>query len=152
MGLDQYLYAKLYTSNSDNFSSELYSSIVEASGAENFMADYIPSIEVSVKLGQWRKANQIHDWFVRNIQHGEDNCMAHYVSREQLQELQTTCEEVIADHSLAETLLPTSSGFFYGSDEYDDYYFENLAFTLDLISKALTKVPEDWDFSYDSSW
>ena len=35
----------------------------------------------------WRKANQIHKWFVDNCQEGDDNCQRHYVSRENLEEL-----------------------------------------------------------------
>ena len=35
----------------------------------------------------WRKANQIHKWFVDNIQNGVDDCGEYYVSKENLEAL-----------------------------------------------------------------
>ena len=45
-------------------------------------------------VAYWRKANQIHNWFVLNVQNGEDDCGTYEVSEEQLQELLDTCIEV----------------------------------------------------------
>jgi hypothetical protein len=33
-----------------------------------------------IELAYWRKANQIHNWFVKNVQNGQDNCMPYEVS------------------------------------------------------------------------
>ena len=43
--------------------------------------------EITEEVGYWRKANQIHNWFVANVQDGEDKCQKAYVSKEQLSKL-----------------------------------------------------------------
>ena len=35
-------------------------------------------------VGYWRKANQIHNWFVQNVQGGEDDCGIYEVSQAKL--------------------------------------------------------------------
>jgi hypothetical protein len=87
------------------------------------------------------------------VQNGEDDCRPAYLMREQLIELDTLCEQVLANHDLAEELLPTESGFFFGSTEYDEYYFGELEDTREIIKRALA-IPDGWnmDFEYQSSW
>ena len=102
-------------------------------------------------VGYWRKANQIHHWFVENVQCGVDECQEVYVPRTKLIELRGLCETVLHDRSKAPELLPTQEGFFFGSYEYDEGYFQDLIDTIAIIDLALT-LPETWDFSYQSSW
>jgi hypothetical protein len=42
-------------------------------------------------VGYWRKANQIHRWFVENVQDYEDDCGYYEVDREQLEQLLDAC-------------------------------------------------------------
>ena len=107
--------------------------------------------EVSIEAGYWRKANAIHAWFVKNVQEGKDDCCKYDVARGDLANLADICREVLSDHSKATELLPTASGFFFGNYEYDDWYFPKLEDTVTIIEKALA-LPEDWDFTYQSSW
>ena len=44
----------------------------------------------------WRKANQIHGWFVKNVQDEEDDCGYYEVSKEDLEGLLYTCKAVQA--------------------------------------------------------
>jgi hypothetical protein len=104
-----------------------------------------------MKIGYWRKANAVHQWFVDNCQNGEDDCRDAYVSREKLEELLSVTKEVLADHSKADELLPTQSGFFFGSTEYDEYYFQDLELTQKILENALS-MSDEWDFGYQSSW
>lgn len=100
----------------------------------------------------WRKANQIHKWFVENVQYGEDDCREYEVTREQLQELKRICEEVKNNPEKAKELLPTQSGFFFGSTEYDEMYFYDIDDTINQLN-ALFKIDEKYDyFVYHSSW
>ena len=58
---------------------------------------------------------------------------------------------MLSDRSQAEELLPTTSGFFFGSTEYDEYYFEE----LERTEKELTELLRDktWDYlEYQASW
>lgn len=50
---------------------------------------------------------------------------------------------VLKDTSLAEELLPTQSGFFFGSTAYDQYYIEDLKDTVEQINKILEEVDFD---------
>lgn len=47
---------------------------------------------VSEGVGYWRKANQIHNWFVQNVQNGYDDCSCYEVSKERLEELLDICK------------------------------------------------------------
>lgn len=108
---------------------------------------------VCIDAGYWRKANMIHQWFVENVQDNEDDCRIYHVSRESLKTLYNLCCEIYKDKNAnkAQELLPTQSGFFFGSTQYDDDYFEDIKLTIDIIDKAL-KLDERWEFYYQSSW
>jgi len=108
--------------------------------------------EIVIKAGYWRKANQIHRWFVQNVQDGKDDCGTYYVSRQCLIDLRDLCKKVSENKELAPTELPTESGFFFGNTEYDDWYYQDLAETIEIIDKALTLDQHQWDFEYHSSW
>lgn len=155
MGLDQYLYAEKYLSNSewqDKKIRQQFNDVVEACDASDVMTKaYLPSASVKFQVGYWRKANQVHDWFVNNCQDGEDDCREYRVNREQLEELRDLCQRVLDNHALASEYMPTSEGFFFGSTEYDDYYFECLEETIGIIGQALT-LEKEYDFTYQSSW
>jgi hypothetical protein len=154
MGLDQYLYAKKFAHNSSwakDEDKQLFASLVAISKAEEFMEKDFPSAFVEVKVAQWRKQNAIHNWFVQECQGGEDECQTVSVEREKLEELRDLCRQVLADTTLADELLPTSNGFFFGSTDYDGWYIEGLTYTADTIDRLLT-MSNDWDFEYSSSW
>ena len=157
MGLDQYLYASNYLSGGKWQSEEkqsAYAKIAEAIGADKFVSEELPSISINVKVGYWRKANQVHQWFVDNVQDGEDNCAEYYVSREQLQELLQTCKDVQASKhpDVALDLLPPQTGFFFGSYEVDEWYWSQIDDTVKQLETVLENVPDTWDFAYQSSW
>ena len=92
----------------------------------------------------WRKANQIRNWFVENCGYPEDgNCEEIEVSKEDLENLVDTCRKVINNPKLAKDLLPRSSGFFYGSQEYDEWYFEDLEDTVSACERIIRDT--DWE-------
>ena len=100
----------------------------------------------------WRKAKAIHKWFVENIQDGVDDCGEYEVTVEQLTELRDLCHQVIENRELAEELLPTQSGFFFGSTDYDEWYFENLINTINCLDDLLAETDVGDTFVYWSSW
>ena len=119
----------------------------------NIPGDYkIKSFEIEVVY--LRKANAIHQWFVDNCQDGVDDCQKHSVEIEQLKELYELVCNVLANKTLAEKLLPTSSGFFFGSYEYDKYYYSDLSDTKSYLEELLKF---DWcelgyALYYHASW
>lgn len=66
---------------------------------------------VSIQVAYWRKANQIHNWFVQHCGGGEDNCQRIYVSREDLEELLKTCKKVLKSCELEESWSESFGGF-----------------------------------------
>lgn len=149
MGLDMFLYAKQYLPDWSQAGQKLQADIAglfpELAGTD------IKPKRIELEVGYWRKANQIHGWFVDNVQEGKDECQPHYVDREKLEELRALCQSVIDNPSLAEKVLPARSGFFFGDTGYGEWYIEDLKWTVKVIDRAL-KLPEDWDFEYLSSW
>lgn len=141
MGLDMYLTAEHYYWRDDKRPE-----IPEIPTGYNLRT-------ITVEAAYWRKANQIHNWFVKNVQDGVDNCEPYYVSMKDLVTLRELCKEVLADHSKAETLLPVQSGFFFGSSDYDDWYFMDLQDTVEQLDKVFESFPSDaWSFEYRASW
>jgi hypothetical protein len=105
------------------------------------------------EIGYWRKANQIHRWFVQNVQNGVDDCGEYKVTKEQLIQLHNVCNDVLNDHSLAEELLPAQSGFFFGNTDYDEWYFNDLRNTKRIIDEILEYKSYCLDdLYYSSSW
>ena len=143
MGLDMYLSAKRYIWNKE-------SEGVKVSGID--IPAPLELKELGCQAAYWRKSNQIHGWFVDNVQDGEDDCKSYYVSRENLQELVDLCRKVLANRELAAELLPPNEGFFFGGYEYDDYYFDDLQRTADELTVLLETVDDSWSFEYQSSW
>jgi hypothetical protein len=152
MGLDMYLSAKryLWKNGDESISREIEGLIgVESDPEKRFLGASFVAKEVSIEAMNWRKANAIHGWFVRRCQDGKDECQESYVSREQLKELVELCHEALdkPDH---EVLEPTA-GFFFGSYEKDEWYYQDLKATIEGIEKAL-ELPESFQFYYQASW
>lgn len=127
-------------------------------GGKKIPIDFKRIVYIEEEGCYWRKANQIHKWFVDNVQNGVDNCGDYYVSTKNLQELLDVCKEVKASPDKAPELLPTQEGFFFGGTEYDEWYFKDIDYTIEQLSKILEEekqLNEDGfysDFEYHSSW
>lgn len=156
MGLDMYLskktYVKHWEHNGDNnFEIEVSKHSIPAEHIKPERITYV--IE---EVGYWRKSNQIHNWFVRNVQDGEDNCNEYEVSKEDLETLLEVCNQVLANHDLAEELLPSQNGFFFGSTDYDEWYFKDLEHTVEIIESIFSEKDKNGylsgDILYGSSW
>lgn len=157
MGLDMYLHARKFVSgynHSSDEEKEIFKTITEAVGLQDMHDERYAT--VSVNVAYWRKANHIHDWFVKHVQGGEDDCKEYFVSRETLMELEQTCRKVVeaGTGEVASELLPTASGFFFGGTDYDEYYFEATDWTAKRLAEilGLPAGMNGFDFYYSSSW
>ena len=155
MGLDMYLVGKRYLSGFNEADKKVAEAVGEMfSELKNIPGRFgtaSPVKQIEVEVGYWRKANAVHDWFVKNVQDGEDDCKSYYVSREKLEELRSLCQRVLDDREQARELLPTTQGFFFGSTEYDEWYFKDIESTIRIVDSAL-ELPDSWDLEYHSSW
>lgn len=64
--------------------------------------------------------------------------------------------KVIKDPTVARKLLPTSGGFFFGSTDYDEYYYDDLVETKKIVEGVLKEIKENSGrfvaYYYSSSW
>jgi hypothetical protein len=49
-------------------------------------------------------------------------------------------------------LLPPVAGFFFGSDQIDDWYWEGIKDTADKLTAIIDETSEDQMFEYQASW
>lgn len=152
MGLDMYLRGSLYLGWEDEDpTKQIIANVISVMKFE--LPTSIKVQSVRFELMYWRKSNHIHQWFVNNVQGGDDDCGEYVLSVDNLKELLATCEEVLADHLKAPDLLPTQSGFFFGSTDYDESYFEDTQETANrLHSLLLAPVLNELDITYQASW
>jgi hypothetical protein len=101
----------------------------------------------------WRKCNQIRKWFVDHVE-GIDNCEQVEITKTDLISLLDDVNKVLEDNSLAEKILPTQSGFFFGSTEYDEFYFSDLERTKTELIRIIDDVGlwETCTVYYFESW
>lgn len=155
MGLDMYLrgsrYLYAYGDGDDrNLSREIQNLFPELADRQGRFDESVVK-EIEIEAGYWRKANQIHKWFVDHVQDGEDDCGTYSVSRAQLTELLELCQRVLGFRHLANELLPSAEGFFFGNTNYDDGYYQDIEHTITILNAAL-QLPESWNFQYHASW
>jgi hypothetical protein len=115
------------------------------------------------ELMYWRKANAIHKFFVDNAANGVDDCQPVQVTIDVIKDLVDRCEKILqgevddngalVDPKTAMELLPSQSGFFFGSTDYDDWYIEDLKETV----KALKPIVEHAELYpdpviYEGTW
>lgn len=171
MGLDQYLTISEYIPRTTR--DEMRPDSPKANPVFEELTNRRPSwvdkgayqgISVRYPAGQWRKANGIHRWFVENVQDNRDECQQSYVSGQQLRELRDACEEVLFAHNSEQQPvdevafdvgLSPKSGSFFGGQEIDDWYLEDLRYTMRLINRLETSGVFDnaWiDLYYQASW
>ena len=156
MGLDMYLDKRTYVKQWDHIEEAKQYKVEVTRGGEPTNIDPKKVKYIIEEAGYWRKANAIHKWFVDNCQDGVDDCRDAYVGFKELQTLLDLCRIVIIDKSKAEQLLPSTSGFFFGSspNPNSQEFIRQLKRDLEFIFKALKEIKDDERviFIYTSSW
>lgn len=158
MGLDMYLTKKTYVGAEYKHRNVTGKVKILIEGVE-LPIQFNRISEISERVGYWRKAKQIHNWFVENVQGGEDDCKEHEVSYKQLAQLLHDCNEVLSNPQKAEKILPVRRGCFFGSYEYDEYFLNDLRDTVEIITPLLNEAKEyngekylPETIIYQSSW
>lgn len=128
MGLDQWIFKK--TPNFDYNSNEMRND------------------EIVI---YWRKCNQIHGYFDR-LKGGIDDVSEDDITLDDIIDLRDTCQKVLDNHNLASELLPVTTGFFFGSDEYDEFYFQDLEQTVKTLNNFLEEDHTGEEFYYHAWW
>ena len=114
---------------------------------------------ITEQVAYWRKFNALHGWFVNECAGGLDECQNIYVEEDKLVELLETLKKVSDNFTMAKELLPPTQGFFFGSDEVDEYYKEDVNSTIKIIEELLKEHEQSkeyglysGDFEYRASW
>lgn len=117
--------------------------------------------ELRYSVGYLRKANQIHGWMCENLDYSNElgsleleNCRNYHISQAQAEELLAIVEELLESKSKrqAKKLLPPHDGFFFGSDEIDDWYWYQLEQAKSILEDAILLQKHGWDIYYSGWW
>lgn len=92
------------------------------------------------EIGYFYKVNFLMGFFGY-----EENCKDKEVSKSELEELQSRCNKVLAskDNELATSILPPQAGFFFGSTDINDYYYEKVAKVQKWVASVLETLEDD---------
>lgn len=189
MGLDMYVtirhkdtQSKLeaYEAWEQKYSYEEFQSLTEEQKEEYWKSK--PEHDAAMygnELMYWRKANQIHNWFVKNCQNGVDDCERYVITVADLMKLKELCEKILTmtekhkemrytsyDATEKEEVdvlyltaegveyatehLPSRTGFFFGGTEYDDWYVWHLENTIEQINYTLDTLNCEYGFALNS--
>jgi hypothetical protein len=183
MGLDMYLSKKTYVKKWSHQTKEETFDVSIKKGGEDFTGINPERVSyITEEISYWRKANQIHGWFCNNTEEVVPD-VKYYVTKENLEELLDTCKKVLevlnsSPKSIKQVvggwkdgkdymvdvevydktdvileLLPPTRGFFFGSDDIDDWYKEQVEHTIQVIEEELnTNVDNYPEYEYYASW
>lgn len=103
------------------------------------------------EVAYWRKFNALHKWFVDNVQRGVDDCEYHLITKEKLNEISVLMGVLSIDRDFSK--LPPQSGFFFGSTEINEWYWERVKESVIILEKLLKETDfENYELYYRSSW
>ena len=63
-----------------------------------------------------------------------DQCYA-FTDADDIDDIIDRCKRILEHHDLAYSLLPTQSGFFFGSTDYDNWYYDDIKDCLKQMKK-----------------
>lgn len=119
------------------------------------------------RLGRFVKANQIFNWFIKNVMNGEVNQEYYTITKEQLENLLCVCrkvrsgftflkknkyneDEYVVDESVAKDLLPLmeKKGHFFGTNEYNNLYASQVIDVINILDNILKTTNFDKETVY----
>ena len=138
MGLDMYAYAAAKAGAKNEYYEQRYEK-----GNEDFQ-------DPTIELAYWRKHPNLHGWMEQLwLQKGGDNSDSSWGSNFNGIELELTWEDLeTLEEDVKNGRLPSTSGFFFGSDSDDYYRLQDLEF----VRKARAELFTGLKVFYNSSW
>lgn len=94
----------------------------------------------STELAYYRKVNFLVKFF-QDKGFDVENQTPLRMYKGDIEELLNYCNEVLNDHSKALELLPTMNGFFFGSTDYNEYYFNS----VERVRNDCIKLLDEFD-------
>lgn len=128
MGLDMYLYKRRYVKNWEhNKGVNEWTITVKHNG--KLLKDPMPIAYIEYDAGYWRKANQIHKWFIDNCAGGDGDRTEMYVSHSQLKELRDLCKQVLAVAKTKEGKVVNGQHYDKETDSWVNNYEDGITIT-----------------------
>lgn len=97
--------------------------------------------EQKEQIGYFRKVNFLVNYFDKSKSKNEIK-----ITKKEVEELLNLCNIVLKYHKenpedkiVASKVLPTQDGFFFGSTDYDEYYYEDVKAVKEYIENELLK-------------
>ena len=154
MGLDMSLYLEhtIYESKYRNENLKYPKEITDYIPYDDYGIETVTTYDVAY----WRKANAIHNWITKCVQTTDINCTKVYLTIEQLEQLVNDCKKALTAKN-PEEILPTTSGFFFGSTEYDEYYYSTIKETITMVEPVIEFLKahsdgDEWKVYYQAWW
>lgn len=117
----------------------------------------VNSTGASAEFAYWRKFNALHGYFVRY--YNVENCEELILTKEMVADLKErviniTSSEFSEDaERIAEKNLPIMVGPFFGSYDYDDFYYRNIYQLRDILTSLEVLIESnDLRFAYIASF
>lgn len=106
----------------------------------------------------WRKANSIHNWILKETGtssdfNAGDNDIE--ITKDMLIKFVEQAKTVLKDRSdeTSARLIPSCSGFFFGSTEYDEWYYDDIKDTAEKFLELVNTFDfEGYKLLYSCSW
>ena len=183
MGLDMYLYKRTYVQNWDHMEDEAKHSItIEGPEASHIDTKRITNIEEQVgywrkanSIHKWFVDNVQNgvDECQESVVSKEQLQKLLYICKtlqeemvlqkgiiengQVLQEAKFTPKyelgDMVVNEELCKELLPTTEGFFFGSTNYDQWYFDDIKHTVEVLTEALQNTDSSGvSYYYQASW
>ena len=180
MGLDMNLSRKTYVKNWEHQKPEEKHTItIEGPKKDLIKTERISHVEEDIMY--WRKANAIHQFLLdgrednceevgvptRRIKELYDIC-ERIIKECPLEDgvvnngqvlingqwvPSTEMGKIMTNQELAAKLLPTTSGFFFGSTDYDQWYYDDIVRTHKVLGELMQEPKWDYaDYVYNASW
>lgn len=88
------------------------------------------------EIGYFRKVNFLVKYF-EDLGYTIENLVPISVSKDDIITLRDKCQSVLDNPKQAQEILPTTEGFFFGSTEYNENYFDDVKQVLAYCNKLI---------------
>lgn len=151
MGLDMYLSRELYLGDDDDVQKIIVKKKTHK-GETTKVFERPQGATLTQEVAYWRKTNMVHRYLTDPNNSGifcVDGDMRTEFDVEVLRDLRHQCQKVLKVAGLKDDvivnadkvadLLPTKSGYFFGSISYDKGYLEAVKYTVEQLDRVLAE-------------
>lgn len=146
MGLDQYIKKSTYVNDKMRYQFGQHEDLFVGMKTSRIQT-------IQEEIAYFCKFNALHRHIVETEETDDDNCRDFYFNP-YIRTLKEICEDILKGKNpeVAHALLPAGEGFFFGTLEYDDWYFEDVQHLKDVLDQILAEDPRLEHSYYYYAW